>query len=238
MRSSRQFRAVGGLLQSGRRRADGLAQQFGRKKALTVCPNQTSITVALSFSDEVPFNWVAADTVYGVGDIEMALRRAGKGYVLGTHATQPYSSWINKPRIAGTAEQIAQDLAPAAWQRLSAGEGTKGPRLFDWAYLELYQGSLIATRGISVFVSRAAARQPGAHTKACQSQESRSASLCISSTPEYRPTVDETGCRVFWSSAERSAFSMVRASPRISWTRGIRSTPDCARGRKVRERAV
>jgi len=27
-----------------------------------------------------------------------------------------------------------------------------------------YQGSLIATLGISVFVSRAAARQPGAHT--------------------------------------------------------------------------
>ena len=26
---------------------------------------------------------------------------------------------------------------PAAWQRLSAGEGTKGPRLSDWAYLEL-----------------------------------------------------------------------------------------------------
>ncbi len=85
----------------------------------------------------VPFNWVAADTVYGVGDIEMALRRAGKGYVLSTHANQPYNAWINKPRIAGTAEQIAQDLAPSAWQRLSAGEGTKGPRLFDWAYLEL-----------------------------------------------------------------------------------------------------
>src|SRR3979411_1193895 len=32
---------------------------------------------------EVPFGWVAADSVYGVGDIEMALRRAGKGYVLG-----------------------------------------------------------------------------------------------------------------------------------------------------------
>src|ERR1700726_71381 len=31
----------------------------------------------------VPFAWVAADSVYGVGAIEMALRRAGKGYVLG-----------------------------------------------------------------------------------------------------------------------------------------------------------
>src|SRR4051794_20704926 len=31
----------------------------------------------------VPFAWVTADTVYGTGEIERALRRAGKGYVLG-----------------------------------------------------------------------------------------------------------------------------------------------------------
>ena len=85
----------------------------------------------------VPFAWVAADSVYGVGEIEMALRRAGKGYVLGVNATQPFNSWVGKPEIAGTAEQIAQGLAPSAWRRLSAGEGTKGPRLSDWAYLEL-----------------------------------------------------------------------------------------------------
>lgn len=36
----------------------------------------------------VPFAWVAADTVYGVGGIETALRRAGKGYLLGVSATQ------------------------------------------------------------------------------------------------------------------------------------------------------
>ena len=34
-------------------------------------------------SAKVPFSWVAADSVYGVGNIEIALRRAGKGYVLG-----------------------------------------------------------------------------------------------------------------------------------------------------------
>jgi SRSO17 transposase len=85
----------------------------------------------------VPFAWVAGDSVYGVSEIEMALRRAGKGYVLGVNATQPFNSWIGKPEITGTAEQIAQGLEPTAWQRLSAGEGTKGPRLSDWAYLEL-----------------------------------------------------------------------------------------------------
>jgi len=85
----------------------------------------------------VPFDWVAADTIYGVGTIEMRLRRAGKGYVLGAHATDQFGSWAKTPPVAGTAEQIAQDLAPDAWTRLSAGDGTKGPRLYDWAYVEL-----------------------------------------------------------------------------------------------------
>ena len=85
----------------------------------------------------VPYAWVVGDTVYGKGEVEMALRRAGKGYVLGTAATQPFNSWVGKPEVYGTAEEIAHGLDAAAWQRLSAGEGTKGARLYDWAYLEL-----------------------------------------------------------------------------------------------------
>jgi SRSO17 transposase len=85
----------------------------------------------------VPFSWVAADTVYGVGAVEMALRRAGKGYVLGVTGAHHVHSWGVLPLVAGTAEEIAKDLSPSAWRRLSAGEGTKGPRLHDWAYLEL-----------------------------------------------------------------------------------------------------
>ncbi len=67
----------------------------------------------------------------------MQLRRAGTGYVLGAHATDRFNSWIDKPEVAGTAEQIAKALVPEAWTRLSAGDGTKGARLYDWAYVEL-----------------------------------------------------------------------------------------------------
>jgi SRSO17 transposase len=80
---------------------------------------------------------VAADSVYGVGGIETALRQAGKGYVLGVNSSHPFHSWGDKPPVTGTAEEIAQALPASAWARLSAGEGTKGPRLHDWAYLEL-----------------------------------------------------------------------------------------------------
>ena len=57
--------------------------------------------------------------------------------MLGVDGSRLFSSWGGKPPVAGTAEGIAQALPASAWARLSAGEGTKGPRLHDWAYLEL-----------------------------------------------------------------------------------------------------
>jgi SRSO17 transposase len=104
---------------------------FATKPRLAVAMIQRAITA------KVPFAWVAADSVYGVGEIETALRRAGKGYVLGVNGSHLFNSWGDKPLVVGTAEEIAQALPASAWARLSAGEGTKGPRLYDWAYLEL-----------------------------------------------------------------------------------------------------
>jgi SRSO17 transposase len=104
---------------------------FATKPALAVRMIERAIAA------DVPFAWVAADSVYGVGDVERVLRRAGKGYVLGVNSTHHFSSWGGKPAAAGTAETIAQALDASAWQRLSAGDGSKGPRLHDWAYREL-----------------------------------------------------------------------------------------------------
>jgi len=81
---------------------------------------------------EVPFSWVAPDAVCGVGDVEQALRR----YVLGVKSDHHVGSWSKKPPVAGTAGEIARDIEPEVWQRLSAGDGTKGARLQDWAYCE------------------------------------------------------------------------------------------------------
>ena len=105
--------------------------------AFATKPHLARVMIERAIAADVPFAWVAADSVYGVGDIEMALRRAGKGYVLGVNASHRFNSWIGKPEVGGTAEAIADDLDPTLWQRLSAGTGTKGERLYDWAYCEL-----------------------------------------------------------------------------------------------------
>jgi SRSO17 transposase len=104
---------------------------FATKPALALAMIERAIAA------NVPFSFVAADTVYGVGDIEMALRRAGKGYVLGVKSNDTFYSWGKPNAVAGTAKEIADRLPRSAWRRLSAGSGTKGERLHDWVYLEL-----------------------------------------------------------------------------------------------------
>ena len=108
---------------------DGIA--FATKPALAAKMIEGAIAAG------VPFAWVAGDSIYGVGEIEMLLRRAGKGYVLGVTGSHYVWSWSTKLAVAGRAAEIAETLDPADWQRLSAGSGTKGERLDDWAYLEL-----------------------------------------------------------------------------------------------------
>jgi len=105
--------------------------EFATKPALAV------EMIRRALAANVPFSWVAADAVYGVGGVEGALRRACKGYVLGVKSDHHFGSWAGKPMVAGKAEEIARDLSTDAWQRISAGEGTKGARLHDWAYCEL-----------------------------------------------------------------------------------------------------
>lgn len=61
--------------------------------------------IARAIRAGVPFAWVAADSVYGVGEIEMALRRVGKGYVLGVNGTYPFSAWGDRTAVAGTANR-------------------------------------------------------------------------------------------------------------------------------------
>jgi len=63
------------------------------------------------------------------------------------------------PGGVGTAEEIAKTQQRSDWRRLSAGAGTKGPRLHDWCYLELadlegeesnHHSQVLWTRGLLI----------------------------------------------------------------------------------------
>jgi SRSO17 transposase len=94
----------------------------------TTKPKLGGAMLKRAFAAGVPCAWVTGDSVYGA---DSALRRLieqhGRGYVMAVTSAQrlglkPVTEWL--------------DEVPAkAWQRLSAGDGAKGPRLYDWAYL-------------------------------------------------------------------------------------------------------
>src|SRR5258707_858775 len=100
-------------------------------------PKLATRMIARAIAASVPFKWVAGDTVYGVGDIEQQLRQAGKGYVLGVSSAHVFQSWGKRRSVTGTAADIARTRGSSDWKRLSAGAGTKGPRVHDCGYLEL-----------------------------------------------------------------------------------------------------
>ena len=64
--------------------------------------------IARAIRAGVPFAWVAADSVYGVGEIEMALRRVGKGYVLGSAGHISSTPGSASPRLLARPKRSAR----------------------------------------------------------------------------------------------------------------------------------
>jgi SRSO17 transposase len=83
----------------------------------------------------VPTRWVAADEAYGNSSAFRAhLREHALGYVLAVSRSHLVPLDGGKVRLR--ADRIAAALPASAWQRRSAGAGSKGPRYYDWAWLD------------------------------------------------------------------------------------------------------
>jgi SRSO17 transposase len=91
--------------------------------------------IARALKARVPAQWVTGDSVYGNdGKLRRWLEEQRVAYVLGVSGNH-YIIWmgLRQQQVA----TVAQQAPRKAWQRLSAGEGSKGPRWFDWAALRL-----------------------------------------------------------------------------------------------------
>ena len=103
--------------------------------------------IARAVAVGVPFAWVTGDTVYGnaIGQRSCQLRRwleeQGLSYVLAVKNNEPLWADTEDGSAQVAARELAQQIPDDRWQRLSAGEGSKGPRLYDWGWLPIGPGS-------------------------------------------------------------------------------------------------
>jgi SRSO17 transposase len=92
------------------------------------------------FQAQIPIAWVVADTVYGGNlDLRAFLEAHGYPYVLAVACDEPVGIVMAQGgrRRVEAREVEALLLHEQDWQRLSMSEGTKGPRLFDWAVVPI-----------------------------------------------------------------------------------------------------
>jgi SRSO17 transposase len=128
---------------AGRRAGAGVPAEV----AFTTEPKLGAAMLERAPDAGAPCSWVTGDSVYGA---DRALRRrvearGGLGYVLAVTSGQ---------RLGGRrVDAWAAGVPPEGWRRLSAGEGAKGPRPHDWAYMP-YRGGAPAGWAKGLLVRR------------------------------------------------------------------------------------
>jgi SRSO17 transposase len=92
--------------------------------------------LARALEGGVPAGWCTADEFYG-GDraLRRDLQAHGKGYVLAVARNHRVAAC---PAIgAQRVDQVTAALSSRAWNRYSAGDGAKGLRAYDWAWVAI-----------------------------------------------------------------------------------------------------
>ena len=86
----------------------------------------------------VPCAWVLGDEIYGSDRrLRMDLEQRAQPFVLAIRSNEKLWSMLGGQLGQHTAADLVKALSDDAWQRLSAGAGAKGERLYDWARVRL-----------------------------------------------------------------------------------------------------
>lgn len=118
-------------------------EEAGVPKAVAFAtkPELAKAMLERALEAEVPAAWVTGDAVYGGNRrLRMFLEGRGQPFVLAVKRDEPL--WVLDERGPGqvAADRLAEEaVAPEEWARLSAGDGSKGLRLYDWALVPLFR---------------------------------------------------------------------------------------------------
>src|SRR5690242_4068444 len=96
-------------------------------------PQLAQEMLARAFAAAVPARWVTGDCIYGGEDLRHWLQAQGRAYVFAVAST--HAIWEQGQQIG--AEDLVAQHPELGWVRWSAGEGSQGPRRYDWAWMRL-----------------------------------------------------------------------------------------------------
>jgi len=90
--------------------------------------------IARAIDADVPASWVSCDEVYGQhAKLRMMLEERRMPYVLAVPVNQRVIATVAGKVAELRADALAAQLPRQAWKTISAGAGSKGPRIYHWA---------------------------------------------------------------------------------------------------------
>lgn len=99
-------------------------------------PRLAGQMIAAALDAGISASWVTGDEAYGQDPhLRAALETRKVAYVLAVACTTRVR--VNHGRTPVQAQVVADRLPASAWHRQSAGAGTKGPRYYDWAWIQI-----------------------------------------------------------------------------------------------------
>jgi SRSO17 transposase len=99
-------------------------------------PALASRMIGRALDAGLPCAWVLGDEIYGSDRrLRMELERREQPFVLAVRSSEKLWAVLDGHLGQHAASRMAAALPARAWRRLSAGAGSKGERLYDWARL-------------------------------------------------------------------------------------------------------
>ena len=96
-------------------------------------PQLAQLRLERALESGVPFSWFTGDEVYGSGrDLRLWLEREGIPHVMAIKSNEKLWAWTDKGPLQVRADRLVSGVEESGWVRCSAGNGAKGPRVYDW----------------------------------------------------------------------------------------------------------
>lgn len=97
-------------------------------------PQLAQKMIKRAVESRIAFKWVTGDEIYGNDrTLRVWMEQEGLYYVMAVASNQHVWLGFKQVRI----NQIIKKITDSQWQVVSAGDGSKGPRLYEWALVPL-----------------------------------------------------------------------------------------------------